>query len=174
MEGETPAGADRGVAAKPPPVTFQFIRVSCTASSASSQFLSTVYVMANSDRSYGSISLWNSLELPARIAAMQYKESVLARVFENIASSHLVPRGFFTSYVRDSAKWLGGQALEPCDAGRNSIAIDASGNVSACLAHPHAGNLQLSDMSEILRRFDRGAIDRCSNASSATSFALVF
>ncbi|MGH9585233.1 MAG: SPASM domain-containing protein, partial [Bryobacteraceae bacterium] len=54
----------------------------------------------------------------------------------------------------------------PCDAGRYSVAIDASGNVSPCLAHPHAGNLLVSDLNEILQRFDRAAIQRCSDASS--------
>lgn len=58
------------------------------------------------------------------------------------------------------------QKLEPCDAGRYSIAIDASGNVSPCLAFPSVGNLLESSLSEILGRFDRDAINRCSENSS--------
>ena len=63
-------------------------------------------------------------------------------------------------------RWLRGQKLEPCDAGRYSIAIDASGNVSPCLAFPSVGKLLESSLSEILGRFDRDAIKTCSDNSS--------
>jgi MoaA/NifB/PqqE/SkfB family radical SAM enzyme len=56
--------------------------------------------------------------------------------------------------------------LASCDAGRYSVAIDASGNVSPCLALPHAGNLLESSLGEILERLDREAITRCSERSS--------
>jgi len=62
--------------------------------------------------------------------------------------------------------WLRGESLKPCDAGRYSIAIDASGNVSPCLSLPVAGNLLHSSLSDILGRFDRGEIKHCSDRSS--------
>ena len=54
--------------------------------------------------------------------------------------SGLVPPGYFREYLRENVRWLTGGSLEPCDAGRYSIAIDASANVAACLAKHHAGN----------------------------------
>ncbi|MGH7261513.1 MAG: SPASM domain-containing protein, partial [Nitrospiraceae bacterium] len=62
--------------------------------------------------------------------------------------------------------WLSGEGLDACDAGRYSIAIDASGNVAPCLALKHAGNLLESSLEAILARFDRPAIQSCSNRSS--------
>ena len=61
--------------------------------------------------------------------------------------------------------WLREQKLEPCNTGRYSIAIDASGNVSPCLAFPSVGKLLESSLSEILDRFDREAIETCSDNS---------
>jgi MoaA/NifB/PqqE/SkfB family radical SAM enzyme len=81
-------------------------------------------------------------------------------------SDELIPPGYLRKFVEDNVSWLRGQKLEPCDAGRYSIAIDASGNVSACLAFPSVGNLLESSLSEILGRFDRDAIKTCSDHSS--------
>lgn len=97
---------------------------------------------------------------------LQYEPAAMAALFRKLAASGLAPRGYFADYAEDSAKWLEGELLEPCDAGRYSIAIDASGNVSPCLAHPHAGNLLVSDLNEILQRFDWAAVKCCSDASS--------
>jgi len=99
-------------------------------------------------------------------AALQYDRLAASRVFEAVLESGLVPRGYFRDYLRDNIQWLSGQPLDPCDAGRYSIAIDASGNVAPCLALRHAGNLLTSSLAEILDRFDRGAIRECSDRSS--------
>ena len=63
-------------------------------------------------------------------------------------------------------RWLGGQSLGRCDAGRYSIAIDEAGNVAPCLALSHAGNLLESSAGEILAGMDRSAIKQCSDQSS--------
>jgi len=99
-------------------------------------------------------------------ATLQYDRQTVARVFAQVLESGLVPRGYFRRYAQDNVRWLSGGSLAPCDAGRYSIAIDASGNVSPCLALPHAGNLLESSLSEILARLDREAITRCSARSS--------
>jgi MoaA/NifB/PqqE/SkfB family radical SAM enzyme len=99
-------------------------------------------------------------------AGLQYDRRMLAGVFERVLESGLVPRGYFRDYLRDNVRWLSGGALDRCDAGRYSIAIDASGNVAPCLAQAFAGNLLRQPLSEILARFDRDAIRRCSDRSS--------
>ena len=99
-------------------------------------------------------------------SALQYDRQAASLVFEQVLDSGLVPRGYFRDYLRDNVRWLGGENLEPCDAGRYSIAIDASGNVAPCLALKHAGNLLESSLDEILARFDRVAIRGCSDRSS--------
>lgn len=97
---------------------------------------------------------------------LQYEKQVLGQVFGQVLESGLVPVGYFRDYVRDNIRWLNGGALEPCDAGRYSIAIDASGNVAPCLALKHAGNLLHSSLDEILACFDKAAIRSCSDQSS--------
>lgn len=87
-------------------------------------------------------------------------------VFEQLLEQHDLPPGYLRQYAKDNVAWLRGESLKPCDAGRYSIAIDASGNVSPCLSFPEAGNLLESSLSEILARFDRQAIQRCSDRSS--------
>jgi len=99
-------------------------------------------------------------------ASLQYDRRAVAQIFEQVIESGLVPRGYFRDYLRDNVRWLTGGSLERCDAGRYSIAIDASGNVSPCLALSHAGNLLQSSLEEILARFDRDAIRHCSDRSS--------
>lgn len=97
---------------------------------------------------------------------LQYERAQAAAVFRAVAQSGLVPRGYYRQYVQDNIDWLEGRSLSRCDAGRYSIAIDASGNVAPCLALPHAGNLLEMPLAEILARFDRGRIDACSARSS--------
>ena len=89
---------------------------------------------------------------------MQYEKTTMAKVFEEVLASGLVPRGYFRTYLRDNVRWLLGGSLDRCDAGRYSIAIDASGNVAPCLALPHAGNLLGASLESILEQFDREAI----------------
>ena len=97
---------------------------------------------------------------------LMYDRSSAAAVFSGLLDDELIPRGYFRKFVEDNVSWLRGQHLEPCDAGRYSIAVDASGNVSPCLAFPSVGNLLESSLSEILERFDRSAINSCSDSSS--------
>ncbi|MGH7166299.1 MAG: radical SAM protein, partial [Nitrospiraceae bacterium] len=62
--------------------------------------------------------------------ALQYQRAAAITVFKQVIESGLVPRGYFRDYLRDNIRWLSGGSLERCDAGRYSIAIDASGNVA--------------------------------------------
>ncbi len=98
--------------------------------------------------------------------ALQYRRRSAIEVFEQVLESGLVPRGYFRDYLRDNIRWLGGDSLNRCDAGRYSIAVDASGNVAPCLALKHAGNLLESSLDEILARIDRAAVRACSDRSS--------
>jgi MoaA/NifB/PqqE/SkfB family radical SAM enzyme len=97
---------------------------------------------------------------------LMYDRSSAAAVFSGLLDDELIPSGYLRKFVEDNVSWLCGQKLEPCDAGRYSIAIDASGNVSPCLAFPSVGNLLESSLSEILGRFDRSAVQSCSDRSS--------
>ena len=97
---------------------------------------------------------------------LMYDRTSAAALFSGLLDDELIPSGYLRKFVEDNVSWLRGQKLEPCDAGRYSIAIDASGNVSPCLAFPSVGNLLESSLSEILGRFDRGAIKACSDRSS--------
>ncbi len=98
--------------------------------------------------------------------SLQYQKATAVAVFQKVLQSDLVPKGYFRNYLQDNIRWLNNQSLPPCDAGRYSIAIDASGNVAPCLALPHAGNLLLSSLSEILGNLDQAGIQKCSNRSS--------
>jgi MoaA/NifB/PqqE/SkfB family radical SAM enzyme len=98
--------------------------------------------------------------------ALQYGEAEAILAFEQVLASGLVPRGYFRRYLRDNIRWLAGGRLPRCDAGRHTVAINASGDVSACLAQPVAGNLLTTPLSDILAAMDRAAIARCSAASS--------
>ncbi|MEQ1791500.1 MAG: radical SAM protein [Nitrospira sp.] len=109
---------------------------------------------------------WNVGTYGRRDELLMYERSSAAAVFRGLLDDELIPPGYFRKFVEDNASWLRGEKLEPCDAGRYSVAIDASGNVSPCLAFPFAGNLLESSLSEILERFDRGAIKICSDNSS--------
>jgi MoaA/NifB/PqqE/SkfB family radical SAM enzyme len=97
---------------------------------------------------------------------LMYDRSSAAALFSGLLDDELIPPGYLRKFVEDNVSWLRGQKLEPCDAGRYSIAIDASGNVSPCLAFPSVGNLLESSLNEILGRFDRDAIKICSDDSS--------
>ena len=97
---------------------------------------------------------------------LMYDRSSAAAVFSGLLDDQLIPPGYLRKFVEDNVSWLRGQKLEPCDAGRYSIAIDASGNVSPCLAFPSVGNLLESSLSDILNGFDRKAIKVCSDNSS--------
>lgn len=98
--------------------------------------------------------------------SLRYERAQAKAVFQRLLDDDAVPPGYFRSYIRDNVRWLDGGALKRCDAGRYSIAIDASGNVAPCLALEHAGNLRFEPLSSILARFDRARIRACSDASS--------
>ena len=97
---------------------------------------------------------------------LMYEREQARTVFEELLKENVLPPGYLRQYAKDNVAWLGGKTLKPCDAGRYSIAIDASGHVSPCLSLPEAGNLLESSLSEILARFDRQAIQHCSDRSS--------
>ena len=97
---------------------------------------------------------------------LQYKKAHASAVFEHLLERNLVAPGYFRQYLRDNVTWLAAGKLEKCDAGRYSIAIDASDNVAPCLALPHTGNVRFEPLPVITERFDRGKIDACSDASS--------
>jgi len=109
---------------------------------------------------------WNVGTYGKRDALLMYERSSAAAVFSGLLDDELIPPGYLRKFVEDNVTWLRGRKLEPCDAGRYSIAIDASGNVAPCLAFPPVGNLRESPLSNILERFDREAIRRCSDRSS--------
>lgn len=95
-----------------------------------------------------------------------YQRQSTIGVFQQALASGLVPRGYLRRYLRDTITWLEGRALDPCDAGRYSVAIDASGNVAPCLALKQAGNLLTESLESILARFDRSEIQACSSRST--------
>ncbi len=97
---------------------------------------------------------------------LMYDRTSAAAVFSGLLDDELIPPGYLRKFVEDNVSWLRGLKLEPCDAGRYSIAIDASGNVAPCLAFSSVGSLLESSLSEILGRFDRDAIKACSDNSS--------
>ncbi len=97
---------------------------------------------------------------------LQYQKQVISGVFEQVLKSDLVPKGYFRHYLKDNVEWLNERGLGSCDAGKYSIAIDASGNVAPCLALKHRGNLLEQSLEDILENFDREQIDSCSNKSS--------
>jgi MoaA/NifB/PqqE/SkfB family radical SAM enzyme len=97
---------------------------------------------------------------------LMYDRSSAAAVFSGLLDDELIPSGYLRKFVEDNVSWLRGQKLEPCDAGRYSVAIDASGNVSPCLAFPSVGNLLESSLSDIVARFNRQEIQACSDRSS--------
>jgi MoaA/NifB/PqqE/SkfB family radical SAM enzyme len=97
---------------------------------------------------------------------LMYERRQACLVFERLLEQDVLPQGYLRQYAKDNVAWLSGERLRPCDAGRYSIAIDASGNVSACLSLPPVGNLRESALSEILARFDRHTIQACSDQSS--------
>ena len=98
--------------------------------------------------------------------SLRFTRDQAARTFEAILETDLLPSGYYRRFAEDSATWLRGGRLGRCDAGRYSIAIDASGNVAPCLTHPHAGNLRTQSLNEILNAMDRTAIRACSDAST--------
>lgn len=97
---------------------------------------------------------------------LQYERDTAVEVFRDVLASNLVPRGYFRDYLKDNERWLLGDGLPRCDAGRYSIAIDSSGNVAPCLALRHCGNLLDTTLPEILAGMDHDAIETCSDRSS--------
>lgn len=97
---------------------------------------------------------------------LMYEREQVRTVFERLLEDDLLPPGYLRQYAKDNISWLGGESLRRCDAGRYSIAIDASGNVSPCLSLPATGNLLESSLLEIIARFDLQEIHRCSDRSS--------
>jgi MoaA/NifB/PqqE/SkfB family radical SAM enzyme len=109
---------------------------------------------------------WNVGLYGRKDPALVYEREQVSAVFQHLLDDRLIPPGSLRRFTEDNVRWLQGRDLEPCDAGRHSIAIDASGNVAPCLSLPPAGNLLTSSLSDILARFDRAAIAACSARSS--------
>ncbi len=101
-----------------------------------------------------------------RDPALSYERQQARTVFQQVGTEQLLPSGSLRRDLKDNVRWLQGRDLEPCDAGWYSIAVDASGNASPCLSLLAAGNLLNDSPGEILARFDRNRIMRCSNKSS--------
>lgn len=99
-------------------------------------------------------------------ATLLYDREQARRVFEQLLDDEALPPGYLRQYAQDTVTWLRGEQLSPCDAGRYSIAIDASGNVSPCLSLPAVGNLLTSSLPDILACFNRQEIRQCSDQSS--------
>jgi len=99
-------------------------------------------------------------------AALIYERQQASMLFQQLLDEALIPPGALQRFTEDNVRWLQGHDLEPCDAGRYSIAIDASGNVSPCLSFPPSGNLLRGSLNEILAKFDRDKIATCSGKSS--------
>ncbi len=97
---------------------------------------------------------------------LQYQKATASAVFQEVLRTNMVPKGYFRDYLQDNIRWLNDQGLQTCDAGRYSIAIDASGNVAPCLALPHTGNLLTSSLPKILGDLDHAAVQQCSDRSS--------
>jgi len=109
---------------------------------------------------------WNLGAYGKADADLIYTRRSAKAVFEGLLASGLVPKGYFRNYLKDTLHWLAGQKLARCDAGRYSIAIDASGNVAPCLALAQNGNLRTQSLAEILAGMDAGRIKACSDQSS--------
>jgi len=109
---------------------------------------------------------WNVKAYGKADAELIYARQDAMAVFEKIAASNLVPKGYFRAYLKDNLRWLAGKKLDACDAGRHSIAIDASGNVTPCLARAQSGNLRIQSLTEILASIDRARIKSCSDQST--------
>lgn len=97
---------------------------------------------------------------------LQYERKAAISVFEQVLVADVIPKGYFHNYIQDNLRWLQDKPLAGCDAGKYSIAIDASGNVSPCLAHEHSGNLLNHTLGEILAKMDKQKIQHCSDQSS--------
>lgn len=109
---------------------------------------------------------WNVKSYGKADAELIYARQDAMAVFEQIRASGLVPKGYFRTYLKDNLRWLAGKKLARCDAGRRSIAIDASGNVSPCLAQAQSGNLKAQSLTGILASIDRAGIKACSDQST--------
>ena len=96
---------------------------------------------------------------------LQYERKAALSVFQAVLTSQVIPKGYFRDYIKDNIQWLQGKSLSACDAGKYSIAIDASGNVSPCLALNHSGNLLNDSLTDILGTMDHSAIKKCSDQS---------
>lgn len=108
---------------------------------------------------------WNVGRCGQEEFGVQYDKQAMAALFDELLDSGLIPPGYLSGYVRENINWLRGKPLGRCDAGRYSIAVDASGNVAPCSAQARAGNLLDSSLDEILANMDREMVRRCSDNS---------
>jgi MoaA/NifB/PqqE/SkfB family radical SAM enzyme len=97
---------------------------------------------------------------------LMYQRHQARLVFEQLLEQDLLPPGYLRQYAKDNVAWLDGRPLKPCDAGRYSIAIDASGNISPCLSLPSVGNLLHTALHDLRGQFDWEMIHQCSDRTS--------
>ncbi len=97
---------------------------------------------------------------------LQYQREAALEVFNGLLASQALPPGFHRDYVADNVTWLADGKLDPCDAGRWSIVVQANGDVAPCLAMEIAGNLTTETLPAIMQRFEMKKVDACSAASS--------
>ena len=97
---------------------------------------------------------------------LQYQREAALDVFNGLLTANALPQGFHRDYVADNVTWLTDGKLDPCDAGRWSVVVQANGDVAPCLAMEVAGNLTTDTLATIMQRFDMKKVDACSAASS--------
>jgi|TARA_B100001964_G_scaffold27965_1_gene28256 sulfatase maturation enzyme AslB (radical SAM superfamily) len=114
---------------------------------------------------------WDVLAYGKADAELIYAWETAIAVFSDLLRSNTVPRGFFQEFFQDNLCRFEGKKLHPYDAGKYSIEIDASNNVSLCLTMPEIGNLQRQNLDEILGSFDRVAVKQCSDQSTCNILA---
>ena len=73
---------------------------------------------------------WNVGLYGKQDPTLMYDRQQAGLVFERVLQEETLPPGYLRQYAKDNVAWLSGRPLKACDAGRYSIAIDASGNVS--------------------------------------------
>lgn len=108
---------------------------------------------------------WNVGRCGQEGAGVQYDKQAMAALFDELLETGLIPSGYLSGYLRENINWLRGKALGRCDAGRYSIAVDASGNVAPCSTQALAGNLLDSSLDEILANMDTEKVRCCSDNS---------
>jgi len=97
---------------------------------------------------------------------LMYDRSTAAAVFSGLLDDELIPPGYLRKFVEDNMSWLRGQKLEPCDAGRYSVCHRCIGKRVPLPGVPFRGKPARIVAEGDPGRFDRDAINICSDNSS--------